>query len=73
MTTVDKTFADKLVALNGQFSDDEPIIKIVEYDNNWGGQGYGLVYAGKQDRYQHNPPFVRNPRIYWALPEKDKS
>lgn len=66
MSTVDKQMADKIAALKGQYEDDEQIIRIVEYDNNWGGQGYGLEYARTKGRYAASD-FVRKPRIYWEL------
>lgn len=66
MTTVDKQFADQLIALNGQYEDDRPIYTIVAYTNAWGGPAYGLNYIWGSDlgRYTESP-FVQNPTIYW--------
>ena len=64
MATVDKTFADKLVALNGQYADDPPIHRIVEYTDMGGKLAYGLEYGHQIGKYCESA-FVRNPRIYW--------
>lgn len=64
MPTVSKDLADKLVASDGYYSDDPRVIRIVEYDNAWGGKSYGLEYIGQLGRYSPSD-FVRNPRVYW--------
>ncbi len=43
MSTVDKTIADRIIA--GEFPEDRAV-KIVEYDNAWGGVGYGVIFKG---------------------------
>lgn len=78
MTTVDKDFADKLIGFNGQWPSDgegppDPlVVAIIVYDNQWNGQGYKLVYKGRNpDRalqeMQANP-YTKNPRMYWQRP-----
>jgi hypothetical protein len=64
MTTVDKNFADELVKLNGQYVTDPQIMRIVEYDNAWGGVGYGLEYKSNFGKYIESE-YIQNPRIYW--------
>jgi hypothetical protein len=67
MPTVSKAIADRVVASNGDlYPGEDPICtKIVEYDNAFGGVGYGLVYTDMdQDNYRASH-FVRNPRVYW--------
>jgi hypothetical protein len=65
MPTVSKEIADVIVAKQGRYEDDPLVVKVVEYDNLWGGQGYGLVYAGDNpDNYQASP-YVLKPRVYW--------
>lgn len=64
MATVSKHRADKLIALDGYYADNPRVLRIVEYDNAWGGVGYGLEYAYNLGRYSPSE-FVRNPRIYW--------
>lgn len=64
MATIDsKKAVDKLIANNGYYEDDERVIKIVQYENNWGGISYGLIYQSESlDRY--NPsPFIHNPKV----------
>lgn len=77
MATVDKEFADKLIAGNGFHPDcpddgspDNPqAVKIVEYDNAWGGKGYGVIFAGDRmpNRYEHATEYVQNPHVIWEL------
>jgi len=76
MTTVDKDFADNVIKNNGYFNGnsdnsmgDNPRIKmIVEYDNAWGGKGYGLVFDVKKNKYTPTN-YVRNPKPYWLYQE----
>lgn len=64
MATVSKDLADKLVAGNGYYADDPRVIRIIEYDNAWGGKGYGIEYQRDIGRYSESE-FVRNPKVYW--------
>ena len=64
MATVDKKLADQIKDANGYYSDDPRVQRIVEYDNAWGGVGYGLEYPGYSGKYSPSE-FVRNPRVYW--------
>ena len=66
MATVNKTLADKLKANNGYYSDDTRVIRVVEYDNAWGGVAYGLEYEGQLGRYAASE-YVRNPRVYFEV------
>ena len=75
MSTVDKDFADRLIAgggwLNGDsanaMGDNPQCTKIVEYDNAWGGKAYGAVFETDRDpgRYEVPTEYVRSPRVYW--------
>lgn len=66
MATVDKSIADRIVA--GEFPEDDAR-KIVEYDNAFGGVGYGVIFGNDDpDRYRETA-FVRNPRLYWEKPK----
>lgn len=76
MATVDKKFADELIAGNGflarfpeeeESPDNPPAIKIIEYDNAWGSKAYGVVFKGDYDpgRYERPTKYVQNPRIIW--------
>lgn len=63
MPTVGKQIADQLKAGNGYYADDPRIYSIIEYDNAFGGVGYGINY-GPNNAYTPSE-FVRNPRVYW--------
>lgn len=75
MATVDKAFADRLVAGNGwiggdsdnSMGDNPRCTLIVEYDNAWGAKGYGAVFEGERDpdKYMRPTEYVQNPRVYW--------
>jgi hypothetical protein len=61
MGTISKTIADDVIA--GKYDEDRPV-KIVKYDDAWGGVGYGLICEGQNlDRYAASE-FVRNPVVY---------
>lgn len=63
MATVDKSIADRIVA--GEFPEDGAT-RIVEYDNAFGGIGYGVTFQQDDiNKYMYPSPFVMNPRIYW--------
>ncbi len=64
MSTVSKTMADKLVACNGCYKDDMPVVRIVEYTNAWGGTAYGLECEHQMGRYAPSE-YVIDPRVYW--------
>lgn len=72
MSTVDKFLADNIVKHGGwhngdsdnSMGDNPRVVLIVEYDNAWGGVGYGLVFDGKANRYAPTE-YVQNPREYW--------
>lgn len=62
MATVDKKIADEIAA--GMYAEDRPV-KIVEYDNAWGGVSYGVIFEGEPlDRYSPSP-YIMNPKTYW--------
>jgi hypothetical protein len=74
MATVNKEFADNLVANSGYYNGDSTntlgdnprCVEITEYDNAYGGVGYGLTFEGHGNRYTSSS-HVRNPRLYWAF------
>lgn len=75
MPTVDKQTADILVKNNGRWPtkkgdmEDPQCVLIVEYDNAWGGIGYGTVYRRETNGYTASD-YVRNPRTYWEYKEQ---
>ena len=74
MSTVDKAFADNLKLHSGYYEgnsdnslgDNPRCVEITEYDNAFGGVGYGLTFEGQTNRYTPSE-FVRNPRRYWQF------
>jgi hypothetical protein len=70
MTTVDKSFADKMVACGGVMYPDDPfephVNRIVEYTNAWGQKAYGMTFNGQDpDKYMRPSEYVQEPRVYW--------
>lgn len=52
---------DVLLANNGHYGDDPPVLKIVKYTDAWGKENFGIVYASDDpDRYRETP-YVNNP------------
>lgn len=66
MATVNKDFADRLVAMDGKYADDPQIARIVEYTNAWGKLAYGIEYKHEVGRYRASS-YVINPRVYWEF------
>lgn len=72
MATFDKVGADNLAANNGYYNGDSDnstgdnprCIEITEYNNAFGGVGYGFTFEGSENVYTPSE-FVRNPRTYW--------
>jgi len=64
MATVTKDIADRIIA--GEFREDPPAIRIVEYTNAFDGRkAYGVIYRG-ESWYRYRPSdFVINPVTYW--------
>lgn len=70
MSTVNKEFADKIVAAKGVLYPEDtfepPITRVVEYTNAWGSKAYGITFAGQDpEKYMRPSEFVIEPRIYW--------
>lgn len=65
MATVSKELADKLVANDGYYADDQRVMRIVEYTNAFGSSlSYGIEYSGQFGKYSPSE-YVINPRVYW--------
>ncbi|HWV45754.1 MAG TPA: hypothetical protein VN039_07020 [Nitrospira sp.] len=66
MATVDKKFADRIIA--GEWPEDEAQ-RIVKYTNAWGGESYGVTFPGDPpDKYLIESEYIQNPTIYWEAP-----
>lgn len=70
MSTVDKAFADKMVACSGVMYPDDPfempVTRIVEYTNAWGCKAYGMTFKGQDPhKYLRESEYIQQPRIYW--------
>jgi hypothetical protein len=66
MATVNKKIADRIIA--GDFPEDNAT-RIVEYDNAFGGKGYGVTYHNQdKETYMRESPYIKNPKIYWDKP-----
>jgi hypothetical protein len=65
MSTVDKSIADRIVA--GEFPEDDARA-IWEYDNAFGGVGYGVIFGKNDPNKYRASEFVQNPRLYWSAP-----
>ncbi|MGK0596398.1 hypothetical protein [Bordetella bronchiseptica] len=72
MSSVSKEFAENVKANSGYYNGDSDnslgdnprVVEITEYDNAFGGVGYGLTFEGQANRYTPSN-FVRNPRLFW--------
>lgn len=64
MGTISKKIADDVIA--GKYEDDRPV-KIVKYEDAWGGEAYGLICQGQNLNRYAPSEFVRNPTVYWEI------
>lgn len=64
MATVSREMADQIKASDGYYADDPRVVRIVQYDNAFGGVGFGIEYSWEQGRYTASH-YVRNPTVYW--------
>lgn len=75
MSTVDRAFADRIVAgggwidgdSNNELGDNPRVTLIVKYQNFWGNEAFGLVFEGQRNKYAQSP-YVRGPVEYWRAP-----
>lgn len=68
MGTISKDIADDVIA--GKYEDDRPV-KIVKYQDAWGGEAYGLICEGESINRYHESEFVINPTTYWQKQQAD--
>ena len=71
----DRGIIDRMISGNGllpeygeEAPDNPPAVKIVQYENAFGGIAYGVIFKGERDqgRYERTTEFVRNPRVLWT-------
>lgn len=66
MGTVSKEIA--LDIIKGKYAEDQPI-SITQYDNAWGGKGYGVVFNGEIPTRYAASEYVKNPKQIWHVSE----
>lgn len=69
MATINsREIVDQIIAHSGHFIDDDRVVKIVQYENNFNGNlVYGLIYEGEDlDRYCVSQ-FIHNPVVLWEV------
>lgn len=68
MSTIDtRSIIDTIIAGNGVYPGDEhlpPVVRIVEYQNAWGGICWGTEIERERGRYRPSQ-YVINPRVIW--------
>jgi hypothetical protein len=62
----DRIFVEKLIAANGRYLDDPPVIKIVEYTNNWGGTCWGVIHQGQDPNMYQPSDYVHDPKTIFT-------
>lgn len=60
-TINDRAFVDKLIALDGRYPGDPPILLITEYTTYEGGTAYGLDYRLPTSYYPSR--WVQSPKV----------
>jgi hypothetical protein len=63
-TITNRAIIDHLIAHNGEYHGDPPVVKIVEYESGFGGRvSWGIVYEGENPFRYAASAYVRNPRV----------
>jgi len=75
MSTINsRDMVDNIIKHNGFYNGDDTIapdnprcVKIVQYDNAWGGIGYGIVFETYPDKtmYDRVTLYIKNPKTIW--------
>lgn len=71
MATVSKEIAEKIVANEGHYLDDQQVKQVVRYTNMAGEDAYAILYAHDVRNMRYAPsPYVRDPIVIWRAREK---
>lgn len=63
-TIDDRQTVDEIIAGNGIYETDPPVIRIVQYNNHVDGRvAYGLIYEGDPLDLYLTSPFCHNPKV----------
>lgn len=65
MTTVTKGIADEVIANDGYYPGDPRVTKVVQYQNQWGGTSYALVYHFEDQMRYENSSACFNVKVIW--------
>jgi hypothetical protein len=66
MATINsKELVDEIIANNGYYYEDDRVLKIVEYTNNWGGTSYGIIYKSYELNKYNASDYIHNPKTLW--------
>lgn len=66
-----KHLVDEIIANDGYYSDDPRVVKIVKYNNNWGGIAYGLIYEGQPLDMYDESDFIHSPEVIFEAKDED--
>jgi hypothetical protein len=76
MTVDSQDIIDAMIAGNGVYPGDEslpagPVVRIVQYTNEWGKRTHGVVYeaearAGRLHRYERVSKSISDPVVIWT-------
>lgn len=70
MPTIDsKELIDKLIANNGKYEDDPPVLLICKYINDWKNISYHISYSTNEVSSLFSSPHCHNIEILWTNPE----
>jgi hypothetical protein len=68
MATINsREIVDEIIKGDGYYPGDTRVVKIVAYQNQWGGLSYGLIYEGDDPMRYHNAPACHNPLTLWEV------
>jgi hypothetical protein len=66
-TVTSRAVVEEIIRGNGRYLDDPPVVKIVEYENEFdGGIAWGLIYGWEDPMRYETAPACRNPRVIFV-------
>ena len=69
-TFSNKQVVDTIIANNGYYEGDPRVVRVVEYETNFGETCWGVVWETEPPatwlRYEIPTQYIRNPRVIWT-------
>ena len=65
MSTISREIAEQIAADDGYFMDDPRVLKVVKYENAWGGESWAIVYPHQNPMMYEESHACKNVTVLW--------